>query len=201
MKIDWQVPASRSGFKGKIDSFIGPGATSAEKNIQYYIPLLAGGLLIFSAYVGEFDWHLSQYLVALILTLDMVGGVITNATASAKRWYHREGEGFKQHMTFIMIHFVQLGFFSRFFLDFNLVWIVLVGGYMLFASILILLTPLYLQRPVALTLYCVSLLLSLYVFESVAGLEWFLPVFYLKLLISHLLKEAPFCPKECSNPD
>lgn len=201
MKIDWQVPASRSGFKGKIDSFIGPGATSAEKNIQSYIPLLAGGLLIFSAYVGEFDWHLSQYLVALILTLDMVGGVITNATASAKRWYHREGEGFKQHMAFIMVHFVQLGFFSGFFLDFNLVWIALVGGYMLFASTLILLTPLYLQRPVALTLYCVSLLLSLYVFESVAGLEWFLPVFYLKLLISHLLKEAPFCPEKCSNPD
>lgn len=25
-----------------------------------------------------------------------------------------------------------------------------------------------------------------------AGLEWFVPVFYLKLLVSHLLKELPF---------
>jgi hypothetical protein len=54
--------------------------------------------------------------------------------------------------------------------------------------------PLYLKRPVALGLYVVALLLSLYAFDVPAGLAWFLPVFYLKLLVSHLLPEAPFAP-------
>jgi len=28
----------------------------------------------------------------------------------------------------------------------------------------------------------------------IPGLEWFLPIFHLKLLVSHLIKEAPFRP-------
>lgn len=195
MKIDWHVPPSRKGFKGQVDKLIGPGATPAEKNLQSYVPILAGGFLLFYAVSAELDWSIAQYLVALLLTIDMVGGVITNATSSAKRWFHRAGEGFKAHMGFISIHFIQLTLFSWFFLGLDLVWIVYVGAYMLLASATILLTPQYLQRPVALTLYGISVLLSLYVFESVAGLEWFLPIFYLKLLISHLLKEEPYRPE------
>lgn len=195
MKIDWTVPLRRSGFKGQLDKLMGPGATQAEKNIQSYVPLLAGALLVFYGLSNEFDWRLSQYIVALLLTIDMAGGVITNATSSAKRWFHRDGEGFKEHMRFIGIHFIQLGLFSGFFLDFNLGWIAYVGGYMMLASATILLTPLYLQRPVALIFYSISVLLSLYVFENAAGLEWFLPIFFLKLLICHLLKEAPYRPE------
>lgn len=195
MKIDWQVPQSREGFKGKMDRLIGPGATRAEKNIQSYVPLIAGAILIFYAYEAKLNWNLLQYIGAVLLTIDMAGGIITNATSSAKRWYHREGEGVKEHMSFICIHFIQLVLFSWLFLDFNLWWISYVGAYMALASIFILLTPLYLQRPVAMIFYSMSLLLSLYVFESASGLEWFLPIFYLKLLICHLLKEEPYRPE------
>ena len=195
MKIDWQLPPSRSGFKGSLDKFIGPGATRAEKHLQSYLPLLAAGLLVFYAVKAELGWSLGQYVVASLLAMDMAGGVITNATSSAKRWYHREGEGFKQHMGFIGLHFIQLGVFSWFFLGFNLVWVASVGGYMVFAAAITLLMPLYLQRPIALILYSVSLLLSLYVFETAVGLEWFLPIFYLKLLISHILREEPYRPE------
>jgi hypothetical protein len=192
MKIDWTVPPRRSGFKGQLDTLMGPGATRAEKDIQGYVPLLAGGLLVYFGMRSGLEWSLGQYVIALLLTVDMVGGVITNATSSAKRWFHREGEGFKEHMRFIGIHFIQLGLFSGFFLDLNLWWVAYVGAYMMLASTVILLVPLYLQRPVALILYAISLVLSLYVFDSAAGLEWFLPIFFLKLLISHLLKEVPY---------
>jgi len=195
MKIDWQVPQSREGFNGKMDRLIGPGATRAEKNIQSYVPLIAGVMLIFYAYEAKLNWNLLQYIGAVLLTIDMAGGIITNATSSAKRWYHREGEGVKEHMSFICIHFIQLVLFSWLFLDFNLWWISSVGAYMVLASCFILLTPLYLQRPVAMIFYSMSLLLSLYVFESASGLEWFLPIFYLKLLICHLLKEEPYRPE------
>ena len=194
MKIDWQLPAHRKGVKGQLDKLIGPGATRAEKQIQSYVPLFGTGVLALYAFYAELGWSIGQYVVALILTIDILGGIITNATSSAKRWYHKEGEGFAQHMRFICIHFIQLLLFSYFFLDFNLVWVLLTGGYLILASIMILLTPLYLQRPVALIFYALSLILSLYVFESTEGLQWFLPLFYLKLLISHLLKEEPYRP-------
>ncbi len=63
------------------------------------------------------------------------------------------------------------------------------------ACALVLKTALYLQRPVALILYTLSLIISLYVVESPVGLEWFLPVFYLKLLVSHILREEPYRPE------
>ncbi|KJZ14874.1 membrane protein [Marinomonas sp. S3726] len=201
MKIDWQVPAARAGYKGKLDKLIGPGATRAEKDVQTYIPFIAAGILAYFVYQAGLDWSWAQYFVAILLTVDMVGGVITNATSSAKRWYHREGEGFVQHMSFISIHFIQLAVFSYFFLELNVWWIAYVGAYMLLASAAILLTPLYLQRPIALILYSVSLILSLYVFETAVGLEWFLPVFYLKLLISHILREEPYRPEHESSKD
>ena len=195
MKIDWQVQKARVGLKGKLDKLIGPGATRAEKDVQTYIPFIAAGILAYFVYQAGLDWSWAQYLVAILLTVDMVGGVITNATSSAKRWYHREGEGFVQHMGFISIHFIQLAVYSYFFLALNVWWIVYVGAFMLLASAAIMLTPLYLQRPVALVLYSVGLILSLYVFETAVGLEWFLPIFFLKLLISHILREEPYRPE------
>lgn len=194
MNIDWQLPKARSGFLGGIDKLIGPGATKAEKNIQLYLPFLAGLVMLTYAWSVDLGWSLSQFVVAGMLTVDIVGGIITNATSSAKRWFHREGEGFKQHMSFIALHFTQLTLFSWAFLNMDLVWVLLVGGYMMFACALVLKMPLYLQRPVALSLYSVSIVLSLYGFQSAIGLEWFLPLLFLKLLVSHILKEEPYRP-------
>jgi hypothetical protein len=73
-------------------------------------------------------------------------------------------------------------------------WIGFFGGYMLVACVSILQVPLYLQRPVALTFYALSIVLATYSFEVPPGLDWFLPLFYLKLLISHVLREEPYRP-------
>ncbi len=45
MRIDWNLPSFRAGFLGGLDKIIGPGATSAEKNLQLYIPFIAGALI------------------------------------------------------------------------------------------------------------------------------------------------------------
>jgi len=195
MKIDWNVPTARSGFWGVIDKLIGPGATKAEKNLQLYIPFGSGILLVVYAYIVQYGWSWSQYLIAGLLTVDIIGGIITNATSSAKRWFHREGQGFKQHMSFILTHFTQLSLFSYAFMGFDLLWIAMAGGFMVLACVVILQTPLYLQRPVALMLYSLSMVLTINCFAAPQGLEWFLPLFYLKLLISHVLREEPYRPE------
>jgi hypothetical protein len=68
------------------------------------------------------------------------------------------------------------------------------GAYLLFSAALVLLVPQYLQRPVTLAAYTCALLLSMYVLRRPPALEWFLPLFYLKLLVSHLPKEEPYQP-------
>lgn len=73
-------------------------------------------------------------------------------------------------------------------------WFLISGGYLLIAAIVVLSVPQYLQRPVALIVFSGALLVSLYVLSQPAGLTWFLPLFYLKLLVSHLPKEEPYRP-------
>lgn len=55
------------------------------------------------------DWTPWQLGAIAILGFDLVGGVLTNATAAAKRWYHRPGQGCLQHMAFVSMHLFQLG--------------------------------------------------------------------------------------------
>ena len=194
MRIDWNLPEIRDGFSGRLDRFIGPGATRAELNFQQYVPFVFMAGFVGYALYAAFDWTVWQYMVAAILMGDMVGGIITNATSTAKRWYHREGQGFIAHMKFVATHLIQLAIFSWLFMGLDLLWLGIAYGYLIVSAVLVLRTPLYMQRPVALALYCGSLLLSIYVLQTPVGLEWFLPFFYLKLLICHILREEPYRP-------
>lgn len=46
----------------------------------------------------------------------------------------------------------------------------------------------------ALGLTGVAIVMGLCVFAPTPGLEWFIPLLFLKLLISHLLREEPYLP-------
>ncbi len=85
MKIDWDIPAPRSGFGGIVDSFIGAGAAKAEKAIQLYPPFLFAAGVVGVGLRAGFDWSVWQYVIIALIAVDMMGGVITNATSAAKR--------------------------------------------------------------------------------------------------------------------
>ena len=194
MKNSWDLPALRPGIGGAIDKLIGPGATPAEKKLQFYPPLLFGAGVVCTGLYAGFAWSVWQYLIIALLAVDMAGGAITNATSAAKRWYFRAGEGFRQHMSFVALHLFQITLFSWGFLGFDLLWIAGVYTVLMGFAALILKAPLYLQRPVAAALFAAALLLSLYVFEAPTHLEWFLPLLFFKILVSHLLREEPYQP-------
>lgn len=185
------VVEPRSGPAGAWDRFVGPGATNAELVLELVAAL--GGAILVPAYAiwQGLGWTSLQLVVASILALDLFGGVVVNATAAAKRWYHRPGQGFRQHFGFVLVHLHPF-LVAWLFMDGNWAFGLLIYGYLLLATLLILRARLYLQRPLAMLLMLVGLLIGLYVVDPPAGLEWFVPVFYLKLLVSHLLKEAPF---------
>jgi hypothetical protein len=195
--IDWTPPEPRKGLAGAWDKFVGPGATPAEEWLQ-----LGGGLALALALGAllltrreSLGWSALQTGVAALLAFDLIGGIITNATSAAKRWYHRPGQdGLRPHMTFIAVHAVHLLAVAALFRGMDWAFFGVMLGYLLAAAVAILWTPLYLQRPLAFMLYCGAFLLGAYVFPPTPGLEWFVPFFFLKLLVSHLLKEAPYTP-------
>ena len=192
--IDWNHPEPRTGFAGVLDRFIGPGATQAELTLQFVLPIAAAIVIAGIAATRAADWTVLQYVVAGFMAFDLIGGIFTNATSSAKRWYHRAGQTPKDHVGFIAIHLLHLTIVSWVFLGWDSKWVALTGSFLVGATIAVLCVPLYLQRPISLTGFAGALLLSQYGVTSPMGLEWFLPLFYLKLLVSHLPKEEPYRP-------
>lgn len=174
---------------GILDQLTGPGATPTELALQFIPP--AVGAVAAAIYGIQLGWDPLRWGLAAVFAVDLVGGVITNATASAKRWFHRPGQGFWQHFCFVGMHLLHLAVVAWLFRGGDWLYFAMTASFLLGSAAVILKVPLYVQRPVAMGLFGVALLGSLYGPDPVVGLEWFLPLFYLKVLVSHLVKEEP----------
>lgn len=194
-KISWEMPPVRKGIGGFVDKAAGPGATAAEYVLQLLIPGGAALAAYFYAAAEFPDWPWWKVALFCALVIDMVGGMITNATSSAKRWFHRNGQTWRNHLTFMAVHIVQISVVALVFRDMDLVYGVSLYAYLLSATILILIFPLYLQRPVAVTLCALGMLLEMYAWGVSSVMPWFTPLLLIKLLISHLLYEEPYRPE------
>lgn len=188
--IEWEYPQPRNA----LDRFAGPGASRSEVYVQFGGALAAIVAVVLGWHFGGLTWGTLQVVVAAVLAMDVVGGIITNATGAGKRWYHRSGQGTRHHLGFVLLHIAQP--LIVFFVFETVRWTFVVGGfgYLLLAAVIVLLSPLYLQRPIAGALIAGGVVLSLYVFPAPPGMEWFLPLYYVKLLSSHLLREEPYRP-------
>lgn len=202
---------------GAWDQFVGPGATRAEVVLQL-VGSLVGGILCLAAYLvaakrpeenqpkeedGSLEWpqpqnrswYTGQSALVLLLAMDMMGGVITNATSAAKRWYHRRGQTAWHHLGFVSVHAFQISLVAQM-SPIPLLFFATVYAFILTASaVTIFATPLYLQRAVAMMFGASAAPLTL-IFNPIVptGLEWFIPILSIKLLVCHLVQEAPFRP-------
>ncbi len=52
--------------------------------------------------------------------------------------------------------------------------------------------PLYLQRPIALLIVMLSIILAQLIASPPVGLEWIAPIFMIKLVLSHGVREEPY---------
>lgn len=173
---------------GLWDRFVGPGATRVENALILLWGVFCAAAVIVYALVSELGWSALQLALVALLAFDIGGGVPANSSNSAKRWFHRPGQGFREHFAFPLVHVHPFALALAFP---GFVWgtAVVIYAYLLAAAATILLIPRYIQRPVAFVFYSVALLASLYVFGVPPGLEWFVPLFFLKLLVAHLLPE------------
>jgi hypothetical protein len=194
-RLEDAEPHPRSGAIGWWDRLIGPGATRAENALFLLWGSLCAAAVVAFALGTGLGWSALQLAVVSLLALDIGGGVPANASNPAKRWYHRPGPGFRERFAFPLVH-VHPFVLALLFPGFGWGMAALIYAYLLAASAAILVAPLYLKRPVALTLYCAALLGGLYALGAPAGLEWFVPLFFLKLLVAHLPPEKAYRPDE-----
>jgi hypothetical protein len=185
---------------GWLDRFVGPGATAAELLWQFGAAFAAAVAVPAYALAAGLNWSILQLAVSGLIALDLVGGVVTNATATGQRWYHRRGQGAKQHLAFVSIHIIQLLLVGWFFRSGDWIFVGVFYAYVISAATVVCLLPLYLQRPIAMMFVVGAVFLNEFAFPSVPGMTWFVPVFFVKLLISHLLKEAPYSNRHESHP-
>ena len=185
----------RPGASGLWDRLIGPGATRAESVIVVLFAVLCAAAVVAYALLADLGWSALQIAVAALFALDIGGGVPANASNSGKRWFHRPGQGFREHLGFALVH-VHPFVLALLFPGFGWGTAAVVYVYLLAATAVVLIVPLYLKRPVAFVLYGVALLGALYALGVPPGLEWFVPLFFLKLLMSHLLPEEAYRPSK-----
>lgn len=196
MRIDWSYPEPRRGALGQWDAFVGPGATNAEEWLQLGLGALIALICIVQftiAGAADVAWY--HYAIVVFLALDIGGGIVTNAASSAKRWYHRNGYPKWKHLMFLVMHALHLSVVSILFAGDPFLYFGLTFGGLMFFGPIIVSVPLYLQRPTAFGLATVAIVIVQFSFFSIPGLQWFLPLIVLKLLIGHLVKEAPFRPE------
>eukprot|EP00581_Thalassiosira_minuscula_P013998 CAMPEP_0183715192 /NCGR_PEP_ID=MMETSP0737-20130205/9527_1 /TAXON_ID=385413 /ORGANISM="Thalassiosira miniscula, Strain CCMP1093" /LENGTH=208 /DNA_ID=CAMNT_0025944281 /DNA_START=238 /DNA_END=864 /DNA_ORIENTATION=- len=198
MTAEEDIEPRKGFFSGQLDSFVGPGATKAELVLQFGASFLIGIGCLLVFHETNPNASCKQNIIVAFIGIDMIGGVVTNSTSAAKRWYHRPGQGFREHMTFITFHALQIGTVAWQYVEGDTekwLYFGLVYGILLVFSAIVLTVPLYLQRPVAMSLVAAVIPESMSQrMPQTPGLEWFLPLLFLKLLVSHLTIETPFCP-------
>lgn len=194
VRIDWHYPEPRTGWRGEWDRFMGPGMTAAELWLAWGVTLAAVTAVTLYAVLGS-NWTWWQAAVVILMAGDLAGGVVVNAMSTAKRWYHRPGQRKWDHFKFVLVHLHPF-VLALLFAEWDWLTALLVYSCLLLATAVILNIPLYLQRPTAVTLFAGVILLNLYLLPVIPGLEWFVPIFFLKLLISHVLREEPYRPEK-----
>lgn len=179
------ISQPRPGLLGTWDRFVGPGMTAGE-NALLFIATFAGGALV-AAHLSMLGQAWSLVALGALIGADVIGGAVCNMTETTKRWYHRPEQRKRDHLGFIALHLLHVAVVAWAFrgTGFDAIYALTVGSWLLASAIIVLCAPASLRNPVATLLFTVALGLSLYALGPTPGLEWFVPLLFMKLLIGH----------------
>jgi polyferredoxin len=180
------LPQPRPGLAGVWDRLVGPGTTRTETWLILGVAL-AGGLAVpLYGHNRDLGWTTPQIVLASLLAVDLFGGVVENATAAARRWHHRPGRTPRDHMAFVAFHGLHLLLVTWLFYSLDWAYFAAYYDYLLGAGWLMLNLSPSLRRPTALALAAGAVLLNGYGLTPAAGLEWVVPVLFLKVIVGYL---------------
>lgn len=196
--VDWSIPATPTGWVGRVERFMGPGRSRPEVAVETIGGTVCAALLVLLVWRtgAHREWSAAQFAVVAVVALDLIGGVLTNSTNAAKRWYHRDLPAAvpgmtRTRMTFIGVHLFHLAVMAFVVLDGARTWLVVNALLLIGCAVAIEMLPLDVKRPGAMAAYMGVLTVNLAFFPQPAVLTWFTTFFFLKLLVCHLVPEAP----------
>jgi hypothetical protein len=190
--ITWTPPDPRPGAPGYWDRFVGPVQTRAELALTL-VPSLTAAAAV-SAAMAAGGFAALEVVLAAVLAFDIAGGVIANATTAGQRWYHRPGASPGEQLRFVALHGIHIALVGVVFLGGDWVFVAVTYVLLLASSVAALAVPLYLQRAVGRIGFMAGTAVGLGIFPLPLEMQWFVPVLFCKLLISHLTREAPWAP-------
>ncbi|WP_280435876.1 hypothetical protein [Nocardia carnea] len=166
------------------DRLIAPGATRAEITLGYCAG--AGG----AAAAGALAWQAGQMWLVVVVTalvgFDMFGGAVVNATASATRWYHRQGRPAHGHLLFVVVH-IQPFVLALAVPGYGWTAAAVTYGLALVSAVAVIRSPWAIRTPVAFVAVVAGILVTTTLVTVPPFLMWFAPVLLIKLLLGHLL--------------
>jgi len=201
-----RLPNITWAYRGKTNLAVGTQATTIEEILGWTAGFIGVVIIGFFCWKNNFDWEIWQYIVVAILAYDVVGGAVANSLNSCKRFYHSSVQTFepnyvklaKNHLFFSVIHvhplIVSL-IFSSVSWFYGSFWYLILQISVLSVTR----TPLYLQRPVSMLIIVTALLTNDYLVSSPTGLEWLIPVLFIKIVYGHTVKEEPYRPETEKN--
>jgi hypothetical protein len=186
-------------YEGKTDYSSGTGAYTTEKVLGLSSSFVIPGFLLFHLKETAIAWSIWQILIALLLAFDVSGGLVSNALNSCKRFYHTPPKPIEGKLGIVMKHPVIFSVLHIHPIIASLIygdqdWSYGLTWYALFlvSVAIVLITPLYLKRPVSMLLIMLSVLVNFYVVEPVPGFEWLMPLLFIKIVYGHLVREEPY---------
>lgn len=190
--IEWR-------YAGGSDPLCGTGATSAERLLAYGMATLFTAIILatdhFRGTPVADGWRIA---LLAFFAFDIAGGAVANMLNSCKRFYHTDlqpGEGLgarlaKNPMLFTAIHvhpIVAAYVFGGSLLN-AVAWYILLQ----ISVLLVLACPLYLRRAMAAAATVLAVLASQSFLPLGAGLEWFIPCLFIKMVLGHAVQEEPY---------
>ncbi len=192
--IDWS-------YVGGADPLCGTGAMRAERLLAY------GMATLFTVIILVADFYRAApiaegWSIALLafFSFDIAGGAVANMLNSCKRFYHsslKAGEGSGARLaknptlfTAIHVHPIVAAYLFHGSILNAAVWYVLLQA----GVFVTLALPLYLRRAGATAITVLALLGSQSFLPLGAGLEWFIPCLFMKMVLGHAVQEEPYRP-------
>ncbi|HTM83440.1 MAG TPA: hypothetical protein VL179_00825, partial [Mycobacterium sp.] len=181
-------PVARIGLSRTI---FGPPRTRAEAAIcmvgtALVIALLAG----YIQHTGGWaDRSIVQIAVLALIIFDLIFGMFTISTTTAKRWYHRPGpDALRFRAIFVLSHLLYL-IAAAALLDTGWAWAMVNAGLLLGAACAVEIAPVDLKRIVALGLILTAGLINLIWLPLPVTLAWLPLLLFVKILACFLLPE------------
>ena len=178
------------------DWLYGTGVTPVEKGVVWLTVVAALPLVVLVQQRSGVDWQWWHWLLVVGLAADVVGGVVANSLASAKRLYHQAPQTrpsvvervLRNHLAFAALHvhpFLVVAVFP------GAEWGWAAGWYVaaLVGVALVLVVPLQLKRPAGMGIATLAVVVATTA-DGPGGLTWLGPVLVLKLVAAHAVPEG-----------